>query len=51
MADASEYSYEACARVAEELERLIDRLVAFLWWKPAEAKAAQPRRFFDDALS
>ncbi len=51
VADASEYSYEACARVAEELERLIDRLVAFLWWKPAEAKAAQPRRFFDDALS
>lgn len=51
VADASGYSYDACARVAEELERLIDRLVAFLWWKPAAAQVGQPGRFFDDALS
>lgn len=42
------YSYDACERVAEELEGLIDRLVAFLWWGPVPP-TRPPHKVFDDA--
>lgn len=42
------YSYDACERVAEELDGLIDRLVAFLWWGQGPP-TKPPHKVFDDA--
>lgn len=50
VADVTEYSYEACVRVAKELEQLIDRLVGFLWWNRVPRRDASGK-VFDDASS
>jgi protein-tyrosine-phosphatase len=46
--DEIAYSLDACEQEAEELERLIDRLVAFLWRGPMPPTNPS-RKIFDDA--
>jgi hypothetical protein len=50
VADGTGYSYDVCERMAEDLERLIDRMVAFLWSAPAP-RTGSSAKVFDDALA
>ncbi len=50
VSDQMGYSHEACERMTDELSRLIDRTVAFLW--PGSLSAARSvSRVFDDAMA
>ncbi len=50
VSDQMGYSHEACERMTDELSRLIDRTVAFLW--PGSLSPARSAgRVFDDAMA